>query len=60
MRYAPKLLGIHEARERRAHPDRPYIDTPYARGEFLGRDADRLCATKHALQRPLPPPVLNP
>ena len=46
---------IHEARECLMHPDRPYIDTLYARGGFLGRHGDRQCAILHAPHPPNPP-----
>ena len=50
----PKM--IHEDRERLTHPDRPYIDTPYARDGFRSRDGDRQCAILHATPPPIPDP----
>ena len=52
----PKM--VHEAQERLTHPHpyRPYMNTPYARGGFLGLGGVTQCATSGPHTPPFPRP----
>ena len=51
------LKMMYEARERLAQPDRPNINTPYARVGLLGREMDRRTIHPSAPNVPHPSPV---